>query len=343
MAAIASAHEPRVARRTRSVRRLCLAVPAAVLLGSYAWLALDHGTLALWSVVVHESGLYTLEGTILYFAHFLREVPTIIAYALFLLSMSGGAAQPAIPRAGREGARWAALAGAAAIIGVAVLATARADGLRSALLDLLQYRTRDDLVEYGSHWRFHWLSTLWFGAVAAVAPVALRRITGGYALQPHRTWLIAAWGWFALLTIIFGISGDVFVDVRYAGHQAREIMTHAPITGMLGIGVLLCLRRPRTPSQSRPALHPWLSAALAPVVLLVPAYVALVALSGDVMVEGQADQGLGGMVAAHYFEHSLDYLTVLLLMVAGLSPADLPTQYERADAASDHDASDGSA
>lgn len=299
------------------MRTLVLAVPAAVLTASYAWLALDHGTPALWNVVVHESGRYTLAGTVFYFAHFLREVPTILAYALFLLGMSAGAAPPSTV-GGRAGAvRCGALAGAVAIIGVALIVTARSDGTRSALLDLLQYRTRDDLVEYGSHWHFHWLSTLWFGAAAGLAPDAIRRITGCAALQRHRAWTIAAWSYFAVLTLAFGLSGDVLFDVRYAGHQVREIMTHTSVTGMLGIGVLLSSRGIDAQRPARVALHPWLKTALTLVVFLVPAHLAFIALRGDVMAEGQAGQGLGGMVAAHYFEHSLDYLTLVLLVLAG--------------------------
>jgi len=37
------------------------------------------------------------------------------------------------------------------------------------------------------------------------------------------------------------------------------------------------------------------------------------------MAQGQSDFGIGAMVGAHYFEHALDYLLVLLIMGGGLA------------------------
>jgi hypothetical protein len=167
----------------------CLSVPALVLLASYVWLALDHGTPLLWNVLVHESGRYTFGETVFYFSHFLREVPTVVAYALFLLGVSGGVArttgQDEEPdRDARAG--WLALGLAMALVGSALWATAASQGWDSALQDLLQYRTRDDLSGYGTHWRYHWLSTLWFGAAAGTAPIIASRIPGANALRPHQ-------------------------------------------------------------------------------------------------------------------------------------------------------------
>jgi hypothetical protein len=102
--------------------------------------------------------------------------------------------------------------------------------------DLLQYRTRDDLAGYGTHWRYHWLSTLWFGAAVGVAPAMAHWITGAPVLRRSRFWTRVAWGYFLALTLVFGMSADVFLDVRYAGHQAREILTHGPVTLLLGLG-----------------------------------------------------------------------------------------------------------
>jgi hypothetical protein len=38
--------------------------------------------------------------------------------------------------------------------------------------------------------------------------------------------------------------------------------------------------------------------------------------SGDVMSEGQSGNGLAAMVAAHVFEHALDYVLVALAAIA---------------------------
>lgn len=296
------------------IRRLFFVIPALVLAASYLWLALDRGTPLLWSVIVHESGRYTLGQTIFYLSHFLREVPVLIAYVLFLLAVSG-----ARPPENVSGARAALLAAAIIVLlGAALVGTVRTHGLNSALLDLLQYRTRDDLAGYGTHWRYHWLSTLWFGAATATAPVVLQRITHRTLLLPHSGWTRGAWAYFLVLTMVFGLSSDVFVDMRYAGHQAREIMTHGPVTLLLGLGLLLPESR-RTSGRHVDAASSRIHLGLGVLVLVVPAYLALVTLTGDAMSQGQTEHGLGAMVAGHYFEHSLDYLLVVLLVSGGMS------------------------
>jgi hypothetical protein len=323
-----TAATPRVHRSgVTPILALCFGVPAAILAASYLWLVLDHGTLLLWNVIVHESGRYTFGQTVLYFGHFLREVPIVLAYALFLLSLSVGSA-PTVTRAQRgERPATSRIAAAAAVglIAAAWVATARADGTGSALRDLLQYRTRDDLVGYGTHWRYHLLSTLWFGAATMIVPVISRVLPGVPMMRLDRRRVRAAWLYFGVLTIVFGVSTDVFLDVRYVGHQAREIMTHGPVTLLLGIGFLIAAAS--RPSTAAPAATTGVStdapvnrsvqAAMAGLVLLIPLYLAIISFGGDVMEHGQSGSGLGAMVAAHYFEHTLDYLLVLLLMAAG--------------------------
>jgi hypothetical protein len=296
---------------------VCFGVPAAVLAGSFVWLAVDHGTPRIWSVVVHESGRYTLRDTILYFAHFLREIPTAVAYTLFLVGVSARA-DPGVhmPRDRAHTLGVGALLLALALVGTALVMTSRADGWTSALQDLLQYRTRDDLVGFGTHWRYHWLSTLWFGAGIGVAPALAAWLFGDSVLRASPRWMIAAWGYFLLPTLVFGLSGDIFTDVRYVGHQAREILTHGPVTALPAVGLLLALGSPRGSGAST-ARHPlsWIAGIA---FLLIPVYLAAVGVAGGALAEGQTGQGLAAMVAAHYFEHTLDYVLVFLLLVASL-------------------------
>ena len=316
---------PRPVNRARLVAAAGFAVPAAVLVACYAWLAVERGTAALWRVIVHESGRYTLGETVLYFAHFLREVPTDVAYALFVLGAGGalahtsGTERRAVPVAAAR-ARvmgWAALSGAILLVLGAVLVAARADGLASALRDLMQFRTRDDLVAYGSHWRFHWLSTIWFGAAVTVVAAVIARFTDGRAVGHSVRWERAAWGYVVVLTLVFGLSREVFADTRYVGHQAREILTHGPVTALVGIATVVAVRQwlgvdeqPGTRARGV-----WFRVGA---MVVIPVYLGAVALTGDVMEAGQADHGLVAMVAAHYFEHTLDYLFTTLLVIAAL-------------------------
>ena len=300
---------------------------------AYCWLAVDHGSPWLWNVAIHESGRYTLGETVFYFGHFLREIPTDVAYVLFLLA--GVSRSPPI-RGGRpvdEGRARLAASGAlllaVALAAAAFVVAAERHGANSALADLLQFRTRDDLSSYGSHWRFHWLSTAWFGVVALLLTGRSPGDPGGAAVSRASStapaWI--AWGYFFGLTAVWGFSGEIFTSVRYAGHQAREILTHGAVTLPLALGVLRLQRdwlsvsdpdgpprRLRTAVGSAAARRTgpgtWLSAGLA---FAIPAYLAAVALSGDVMEAGQSEHGLSAMVAGHFFEHVLDYVFVVCL------------------------------
>jgi hypothetical protein len=316
-----------------------LGVPLLLLALCYAWLALDRGSTFLWSVQVHESGRYTLRDTVLYFEHFLREIPTDLAYASFLLvGFLRTAGVEAVDRRRARAVAGLALGAAAAVAAIAfVVATARA-GAASSVYDLFQFRTRDDLLAFGSHWRFHWLSTLWFGAAVPLVASALVHLLGriapvsGRGAYARGEWI--AWGYFVVLTIVFGLSTEVFADIRYVGHQAREILTHGTMTLLLALGVLHLISRRLSgtgrvgvPEDARigdgssgeprvwsagPRL--WLRLGLS---VGIPAYLAAVSISGDVLEAGQAEHGLAAMVGGHLFEHALDYLFVVLLVVGG--------------------------
>lgn len=331
--------------RASAFMALCLAVPAAVLAACYLWLAVDHGTLWLWPVVVHESGRYTFGQTVLYWPHFLREVPVVVAYVLFLISVSGAAPGDA-GRGRRVGGTAAAMALGAGIVLVAgaFLATATSAGWSIALLDLLQHRTRDDLIGYGTHWRYHGLSTAWFGAATLLAPAVAERLVGRPVLRLHRGWTLAAWAWALALTLVFGLSAEVFTDVRYAGHQAREILTHGPVTLLAGLGLVMTMGGgvdggrtsvgsggradpvapggvDGSPEHARSTGWSWPFTAALVAAILIPLHLAVVSLSGDLMEQGQSALGLSAMVAAHYFEHTLDYLLTALLLIGGLARA----------------------
>jgi hypothetical protein len=216
----------------------------------------------------------------------------------------------------------------------AFVVTANRQGVASAARDLLQFRTRDYLSEYGSHWRFHWLSTLWFGVAAMLGAPLIARLCGQApsANRRGRKLLFVAWGYFAALTIIFWFSGAAFTDVRYTGHQAREIMTHGSVTYMLAFGALRslaarlagmrnakCGLRIEVPSPfSIPhSVFRVPHSLLLILFLLIPIYLAVVTLSGDMFEAGQSKRGLAAMVGAHFFEHILDYLLVTLLATGG--------------------------
>jgi hypothetical protein len=277
--------------------------------------------LLLWNVVVHEGGRYTLAQTVLYFSHFLREIPTAIALSLFVLAAYG----PSRTAAARASGRMTKVRGgffvAAAIvmIAVALLMAASQQSKAEALRNLLQFRTRDDLIDYGSHWRFHWLSTLWFG-VATVVVARWGGVLGSPAPRSRRFrrgLRRAAWLYFIGLTLIFGLSDDVLFDPRYIGHQAREILTLTLVTLPIALGSIAVAGRYRGQVRGRVRVGA-LGVLEIATLLLIPFYLARAVLFDDVLSAGQTDQGLAAMLAAHFFEHVLDYAFVTLL-VCGLA------------------------
>lgn len=316
--------------RRRRLFLLGLGVPAAVLALALLWLAFDHGTLALWNVRVHEGGRHTLGQTVLYYSHFVRELPIDVAMALFIAGavdscLGAGNGAPVVLRVRRKTARIAACV-ALILPVVALAATVATDGARSAFCDLLQCRTRDDEMGYGTHWRYHLLSTLWTGLAAPVGARLLLGVAGVPVRAPVRRspLTLVAWGYVILLSLIFGVSAEVFTSVRYAGHQARELLTHAMVALPLTIALLLTLVR-RRDLDDVAAVRAGTALALvrghranAVAATALAAYLAAVTLSGDVMTEGQSANGLAAMVGGHFFEHSLDYAMIPATSIVAL-------------------------
>ena len=331
MRVVSSLGSPRTRPPVSWAGATLFAIPILVLVSSYAWLALDRRQALLWHVVVHEGGKYTLAETIVYYRHFLRELPIDLSMAIFLLAGYGTTRSP--PSFGVMVRRRAlaltatGLATTVLLVGLSTRQVASELGWEEVLRELLQYRTRDDLAGYGSHWHFHWLSTVWFGAASVIcAPLVARllrpraeALAGG---RDARFLLSSAWLYVVALTIIFGLSPESFVSPRYTGHQAREILTHGTVTLLLGFGVLHASgawlssgefgEKRETPRFPRVVLQ-----VCVPLFLLIPVFLAVAALSQDVMTVGQSGTGLAPTVAGHFFEHPLDYGFVSLVLIAG--------------------------
>jgi hypothetical protein len=107
------------------------------LLGAFLWLTADHGSPAVFTTVVHENGQRTLAETVLYWRHFLRELPVAGAYAVSSLAaiMAYGPRRTTTPPSGW---RVAALGGAVLVVAVAWAATTRSLGADVAWLELRQ-------------------------------------------------------------------------------------------------------------------------------------------------------------------------------------------------------------
>lgn len=302
-------HAPRL---QRAWLVLLLTAPIVLVVIAYGWLAVDHGAPFLWNVVVHEGGHYTFGQAVLFFRHFLREVPVDIAMAISIAAGVRLVAPRAVPVT-----RYWFMGLAILLVAVALAVAASEEGWWEAVRDLLQYRTRDDDTRYGSHWRFHLLSTIWFcGAAPLLAGISAGVPGVPRALGAGRRLLIASWLWVAVLTIAFGLTTEPFTSDRYIGHQAREILTHGLITLPFTVGLCAILadgplaeKTGRDPSMPLQALS-WFIVAAIPVFLVT-------AFGGATLeTSAQLNSGLSGVVAAHVFEHLLDYIFVLAVVLA---------------------------
>ena len=301
----------------RAVAAGLVALPASVLAGAWLWLAHDHGTLWLLPAVVHEDGSRSLAGTIVYPRHLLRELPVIIVYGMAAVASWRTWGPPGTVELSR---RWQAIAFLVflVVIAAAWLATARALGSDVAATELLQGYVRDDEApRAGAHWRYHLLSTVAY--VCGTAPVAAvlgSLLAGRYAASGRSArWVVFAAAAIVVPTAVAGLTIEPFVDARYLGHQAREAATHLLITLPLSFVGPVALYRPAgggTVGERRVV-----GAGIAGGV----SALALLYLSIGVVVAGSAQAGrpgvpLSGMLGAHVFEHTADYLLVVMLVLA---------------------------
>jgi hypothetical protein len=316
---------------------ILLGIPSLLVLGAYLWLALDHGTLWLFPAVVHESGDYTLLQTILYFRHVIRELPITLLYAISSVAafkVYGPTGHGPIPRSKRY---LIPAVFVLVVVSVSWFMTINTWGVEVALQEVLQGYTRDDTFLPGSHWPFHLLSTIGYFLAAIIVAALLHYGIHG-TLPPRRPTVRSQWIGGTIvailaMTILLGLTTAPFLDPRYIGHQARELLTHLSITLPLSFGVLL--RETRTASGSiTEQIHrdEWIGQRHVKIVtpsrriyhdLIAAAavlFLGLLFLVGGTLLTGAVGHArpgtpLSSLVAAHLFEHTVDYLLVACLIL----------------------------
>jgi hypothetical protein len=270
-------------------------------------------------VVVNGTGPSTFGQTVLSFRLFLREIPTAVAMALFLVSVYD---VPAGQLRDRRTAKVfsvlavTTLAAAALLIVTAVAIVSLEHGPGEAARNLSQLYIRDDVqAAFGSYWRLQLPGTLWFGLAAPVAAWIGYRFGGppprGSSGSATR---LVAWSYFVGLTIVFGLQLASILDPWFVRHQLREILTHATVTLPLGLGLLAAVHRVagvqgHEHGSGRPNV-----ARIAGVVAI-PAFLAVVVVTSNAIAAGSAGRGLSAMLAAHLFEHAFGFALVFLLVV----------------------------
>jgi hypothetical protein len=305
-----------------------LAGAGAVLVAAFVLIAIRVGTGWPWNVVVHEDGRRTFLQTILYFEHAARELPLDVVLGTAIGGSVAWAFPPGTPVFDRDVPRPWTLASATAVVVAIIVGGTLLDGGVSMLLDnLLQNHTRPGSpLAWGSHWRYHLLERLGLIllsiGLAGLARLCLRPPAPGSAGAKTAAGSVGA---YLALTLVFAGGWAAFVepfrDPRYLGHQAREVLTHALVTGPLAWAA--CLLAVRSSRRTAPILRPGRAGRAEPVAvgagvlgILLLGYVGVASLASDAASHGQT-KDLVMLVFPHFFEHAFTY--VLTPLVARLT------------------------
>jgi len=278
-----------------------LAVPVTFWVVSYLVLAREFRTRNLLQVRIHESGRYTLAETVLYYSHFLRELPldTLFAWAvLWTYSAAGIKLRGSLPDAGFL--RFAPGVFLAFVFGGSLLSV----GLKSSLADLFQFRETDTRVGWGSHWQMHFLST----AVLLLLLVFPGMVLAKASASSNQLLMILAV--FSGLSLVFRCGYRSITDTRWVLHGAREAFTYSVLVAVPAFLPLLNL-----PAHAGIRLTAATGSALA---LLVGAGLYFLYIYGkhDLNEQASSTRGLVYLLSSHFFEHVLDFIYILLLILA---------------------------
>jgi len=302
-------------RSTRGVESAVFRIlPATVLLVAYAGVCVMTGTAWPWGEVVHEDGIRTLLGTVLYAEHATRElVPDVllaigVAGAVRVYFPPGTAVDAGATRRWRG--RLALLA--AVMLLWMVIGTLRAGGSRALVENLSQLHTRDGApLVWGAHWRYHLIERfaqimLAFSLAGGVWMLRGRPETGG---RPGRfRYYGVALLLFGVTTLVFRPTSESFRDPAFLGHQLRELFTHTLVTLPLALGVCVALAGTR-PGAMRSRESAWPIAATGATAILSGVFLLAASVLTDAQAHGQA-AGLSALLFPHFFEHTAGYVLV---------------------------------
>ena len=296
-------------------------VPAVVLATAFAGICVMTGTAWPVNSVVHEDGVRTLGGTILYFEHGARELLPDLILAMAVAGATRFFFPPTLAMTAAAQTSRARFGIVTAVVVAGILGgTAWTGGSAMVLDNLSQSHTRAGApLVWGAHWRYHLLERLAqillaFAVVGAIWVLRRRPETRPSGRRDRL--LGTAVVLFGIATIAFRLTSEPFREPTFLGHQLRELFTHTLVTLPLALGTCLALARRWAPSRalgSRDRVWPIVAAAAAAVACGV--FLLVASVRADAQSHGQA-AGLAALLLPHLFEHSFGY--VLVPAAAGL-------------------------
>jgi hypothetical protein len=289
-------------------------------------MAIVYKKLNLFNVLVHENGKFTLLETVLYYDHFLREliISGFLAFFIVGFFLYYNSAKPR--NTSRKLGRYIIVCffSLAIFLLIVFLGSIYKVGFEETLLSLFQYRTRDDLIEFGSHWRFHFLSRIGLFTSSAAMIISYRIIYNKTQWKNSKfalLILIIASISYIIITLVFGITDQPFSDPRYLAHQVREFTTHNLCTTPILITLLCFLEEKITEENSNHLntktnwnlyIHFLFWSILS---ILIPLFLWIRLRDTDISAVAQQNWPVWDLLAFHFFEHCLDYIFVAILGV----------------------------
>ncbi len=324
---------PHVSFSKRLNSRRLLAVPAAVYVLSYIYLAFYHGKWWLWNTVVHEGGTLTLLETTLYASHFLGHVPslTIIAF-IFAVWHSTFAEDAVSNRKARLG--WSAAAGA--LLAVSLLGSLWHFGATDTWAFILQGKQSVSRNESGGSFLLHLPSTLSLFVLTPLFILAAKWMTHRKVVwRPRITGkLLYAFGVTMALAVFFTNDARLvfhaLTDPRYLAHSVRELATF-PLT-FFPIPAAFWLATEFPADAQLPAAVRRLVLGLLGLALPLLAYQTILPLQAGLQTLAQQPAFASDslpipyLLASHYFEHVLDTVYFTLVCFALIPPQKLSSQ-----------------
>jgi hypothetical protein len=306
------------------------AIPALLISAAYLHMAVAYRNGWLFNAIVHENGRYTLFQTIFYFRHFTWEFLGKALYCGYVVGIFFFYGHDENERQkGRTVARWKLVLAVMLtfmIPGIALLMTARELGWGEAWAGLLQYRRNETSAsEFGSHWRNHFLSNVALFTASAFFVILYRMVQQmGALIRRGRALFLSSVLVFVAVTLFFGFNRAQFEAPSYLGHQLRETAgADLPVTMLLALSLMVflenkydfaeqCSVRRAEISKSRFLALCWLLPALGATFYLGIRVLHLDIAAELAKVSGARKHSVLGTFSWHFFEHSLDYLFVMV-------------------------------
>jgi hypothetical protein len=278
---------------------LAVGFPVLMWLLSYIYLAMYYRQLNIFWLKIHETKKRNLWHTLFYFNHFLREAPLDTFYVFCAYWTISSLAPDNFTQNFIEDATWNLILFIFVIVIMA--GSIKTVGIKNTLLDLLQFRARDDQVFFGAHWNMHFLSTLCLMLIV-ILPAFFKS-------GPDTQKLTIIFILFIAISLVLKTDMRAFTDRRWLMHGIREVFTFVLIA-MIPFYILLASNTSLLPLKlTLPAIF------IIGAILVTVFYYTIIFLKTNIQKTAETEFPALYLITNHFFEHFLDFFYMALLFI----------------------------